>query len=68
MTPDHLAAIGRALYGARWQSDMADALGVDRRTIRRWMAGQNPVPAAADAEMRRLLERRGAEIGRLLAA
>ncbi len=34
-----LATIGEALYGARWQSPLADDLGVSRETIRRWMSG-----------------------------
>jgi len=68
MTPDRLAEIGRALYGGRWQSDMADALGVDRRTVRRWMTGDYPVPPRAVADLRAMLETRATEIGRLLAA
>ena len=43
-TPDGLAAVGRALFGAEWQTRMADALGVHRQSIRRWLNGQMPLP------------------------
>jgi hypothetical protein len=33
-----LAAIGQALYGPRWQSELARALGVTDRQVRRWVA------------------------------
>jgi DNA-binding transcriptional regulator YiaG len=29
---------GQALYGPRWQSELARALGVSDRTVRRWSA------------------------------
>jgi predicted transcriptional regulator len=34
-------AVGRALYGDRWQSDIARDLGVSDRTIRRWVSGED---------------------------
>jgi transcriptional regulator with XRE-family HTH domain len=36
-----LTAVGEALYGARWQSDIARDLGVSDRTIRRWASGED---------------------------
>lgn len=68
MTPDTLAAIGRALYGERWQTALAHDLGVTDRTMRRWAAGASPVPDGIEAECRRLLDRRQAHIAGLLAA
>lgn len=44
MTPDDLTTICRALYGTGWQSALAHDLGISNRTVRRWVAGQNPVP------------------------
>lgn len=36
---------GRALYGERWQSEVARALEISDRTVRRWVAGDdNPRP------------------------
>ncbi len=34
-----LALAGEALYGPRWQSDLARDIGVSDRTMRRWVAG-----------------------------
>lgn len=67
MTPDTLASIGRALYGARWQSDLARALDVSDRQLRRWVAGATIPPGVAD-DCRALLSARQAEIAGLLAA
>jgi len=62
MTPsDHLAAAGRALYGQLWQSALARDLGVNDRTMRRWVAGQEP-PETIWAEVRSLLEARKQQI------
>jgi transposase-like protein len=36
-----LTAVGCALYGDRWQSDIARDLGVSDRTIRRWVSGED---------------------------
>ena len=39
-----LAEIGEALYGERWQTALAQDLGMADRTVRRWVAGESPVP------------------------
>lgn len=44
MTPDILRAYGEALFGPRWQSELARALDVNERTMRRWLAGDTPIP------------------------
>lgn len=46
-----LREAGEALYGPRWQSDLARDLGVSDRTVRRWVAGQ-PIPAGLWSELR----------------
>ena len=70
MTPATLRQLlidtGSALYGARWQSALADDLRVDRRTIRRWATGSHDVPLGVAAEIRGLLMARGAKIAGLL--
>ena len=53
-----LRAAGQALYGPRWQSQLADDLGVVYRTVRRWMAGDQSIPAGVWAELDRLLRDR----------
>jgi hypothetical protein len=37
---DLIRVVGEALWGPRWQSDMAHHLGIGDRTIRRWAAGE----------------------------
>lgn len=54
-----LIAVGQALYGERWQSPLARDLGVSDRTMRRWVAGQFPVPVGVRAELVTLLKERG---------
>lgn len=63
MTPDLLREAGEALYGARWQSDLARALGVTDRTMRRWLAGAFAVPERIGSEIRALLKARGLALG-----
>lgn len=66
MTPALLAEIGRALYGPRWQSEMARELDVSVRTIVRWAGGKWPVPEGVPVELRTQLELRGMDIRDLL--
>lgn len=61
--PD-LHIIGRALYGRAWQRDLAEALGVSERTVRRWVAG-HPVPAGAWADIAGVASRKSAEMKRI---
>jgi hypothetical protein len=35
-----ILAVGHALYGRNWQSELADALVVSPRTLRRWINGE----------------------------
>jgi len=50
-----------ALYGAQWQSALADGLGVADRTVRRWVAGQ-PIPEGVRADLLRLVKERRGEL------
>lgn len=67
MSPADLRAAGEALHGERWQSPLAEALAVNRRTIKRWVDGDWPIPDAITAEIAVLLAARQAQIARLLA-
>ena len=49
-----LAETGEALYGPRWQSDLARDLGVSDRTVRRWAAGTHDMPPGVCADLLRL--------------
>jgi len=66
MSTKLLADIGEALYGERWQSDLASALGVNRRTIARWVSGKFDPPDAVWDDLRVLLDARGRAIGALV--
>ncbi|MBW4985063.1 hypothetical protein KZZ07_21190 [Mameliella sp. CS4] len=71
MTPENrlefITRTGEALYGARWQTPLAEDLKTSDRTVRRWISGQNEVPWGVMAELRGLLMARGACIHELLA-
>ena len=41
---DLLERIGKALYGDRWQTQLAKALGVSDRTVRRWFLLESDIP------------------------
>ena len=56
--PNLITETGRALYGVRWQSEMARDLGVNERTVRRWAAGEYEAPDGVYAELRALATRR----------
>lgn len=57
--PTILGIIGEALFGSRWQSELARELGVSDRTLRRWIADPDSMPPAVGAELRALCARRG---------
>jgi hypothetical protein len=53
-----LAETGEALYGPRWQSDLARDLGVSDRTVRRWAAGTHDMPPGVSNDLLRLARKR----------
>ena len=53
MNGQQLKEAAIALYGSHgWQTKLADALGVDTSTVRRWVGGQIPVPGPVAAAVR----------------
>lgn len=64
---DLLHRAGEALYGADWRNKLADALKVDRRTLRRWAMGDMPIPPGVAADLARLARAHAAECLRLAA-
>lgn len=54
LTRDELVAAGRRLFGERWQTPLSRAIRVADRTVRRWVAGEWPVPPDAAAKIRAL--------------
>ena len=60
-----LAETGRALYGERWQSEVARALNVSDRTMRRWVAGQDAPRPGVYLDLLRLVMERAVELDEL---
>lgn len=54
-----LETIGEALFGSRWQTDLAAEIGVSDRTMRRWAGCPDNMPKGAWADIRNLCARRG---------
>ncbi len=57
MSPDELKSLGPTLYAKGWQTRLAEALGVDGSTVRRWVSGASPIPGPAAAAIRCFVER-----------
>lgn len=66
MMPQEFNAIGTALYGSRWTTDLARAMGVTDRAVRRWQTGHFKISAARERDIRALLRDRHALIYKLL--
>lgn len=60
-----LVEAGEALYGPRWQSELARDLGVADRTVRRWVAGTSDVPPGLYVDLLRLTQERAAALDAL---
>lgn len=61
-----VAAVGETLYGPSWRGALAEAMSVDRATVRRWANGGTVPPCRWDEMRSRLLQRQD-EIDSLLA-
>jgi transposase-like protein len=63
ITPDKLVMVGRALYGDRWQSELARDLGITARAMRYWLAGVSPRDhATISAALRAKISERRADL------
>lgn len=58
VTPGQIERVGLLLHGERWQSALADDLGVSRRTVFYWLEGESVMPADLGPRLCRLLRRR----------
>jgi len=65
MSSDLLRRIGTALYGEHWPSELARDLGVPRRTVQRWEAGDAPIPLTLRRDLARLVAMRQDVLGKL---
>lgn len=55
MSPTEIAQAGERLYGHHWRRPLADSLGVDVSTLRRWLARDAAIPKMAELAISRLL-------------
>lgn len=60
-----LVECGEALYGTRWQSELARDLGVSIRTMQRWASGAFEPPAGVWTDLLRLSQERAATLDAL---
>lgn len=60
-----LVECGEALYGPRWQSELARDLEVSARTVRRWAAGTHEAPSGLWVDLLRLTQERAAVLDAL---
>jgi hypothetical protein len=55
---DLIRAAGVALYGPRYESDLAIALDVNRRTVRRWKSGEDEPRPGVWSDLLALMDER----------
>ena len=58
MTPELLQRAGEALYGPRWQTELANDLEVADRTMRRWVSGDSTIPDGVNLDLLRIIDGR----------
>ncbi|MFO1080874.1 MAG: hypothetical protein U1E23_09640 [Reyranellaceae bacterium] len=68
MTPADLDRVAALLYGPRWQTALAAALGTNERVVRYWIAGERPIPERVRGEVVALLLKRRDALDRKIAA
>lgn len=66
MTPELLREVGESLYGRLWQSDLARALGVNDRTMRRWASGESSMPPGLAGNLVKACRVRTGEIAAMI--
>jgi len=60
-----IVAVGQALYGSRWQSELARALGVAIRTVQRWSSGNTEPQPGVYRDLLALVRERAHALGPL---
>ena len=61
-----IKSVGPALFGRNWQSELADWLAVNRKTIRRWMSGEDEPRAVMWTELLEITQERHAQLAELI--
>lgn len=57
MTPEMLAEIGKAVYQAGWQEELANELSVEQSLVEGWADGSEEIDALAAFAIYRILEK-----------
>ncbi len=65
MSAPLLEKAGQALYGPRWQTELARIVGVSDRTMRRWLASPHDIPVGVWRDIDAALLERGMAIERV---
>ena len=60
-----LRRIGEKLYGSRWQTDLSNAIGVNDRSMRRWVSGEDRIPDGVWRDIRLHVESRWIDLREL---
>ena len=61
-----IGAIGAALFGSRYQQELAEALGVNRRTVSRWASGEDEPRPGIWLDLLGIMWERRRELGALI--
>ena len=67
LTPETLRRVGLALYGRSFVTELAADLGVTRRTVRRWLDDDYPIPPEREQIVIATLMTRSAALANLAA-
>ena len=67
LDPAALAESGEAIFGPDWKTPMAEELGVGRRTISRWAAGDFNIPPGIAGELADVAERAASRLAAVIA-
>jgi len=62
---DLIRLAGESLFGARWETALADLLRVNRRSIRRWKTGENEPGKGVWQELCAIAMKREADLTRV---
>jgi hypothetical protein len=60
-----LRCVGDKLYGSRWQAELSTAIGVNDRSMRRWVSGEDRIPEGVWRDIRLLVESRWIDLREL---
>jgi hypothetical protein len=63
-----ILAVGSAIGGRNWQSELADTLGINRRTIRRWLTGEDEPRPGVWIKLLAIMRERQTHLGELIEA